>query len=731
MFVDVRYPPLKNIDTRYEMIALFKRNRTSRLRFIRAYLLIILVCTLLLFCFSIISLFDQRQRVKELSSWNLELIGKQMAMDLEKNRMDILAADCLSKQNMKRLAYMHGGADSLENLRTFREFFERLKEVHPIAQHFFVFKGSQLLFPRISSPPPQSLRSLSPATPPQTFRMFLGLLQEGEHREIQLARPVEAAQAYRSAERLDVGARLKALALFRTARALQKANLQTAALEAYQTLLKLYGDQYDEFETPYILTLATAPEELTQRIFPSSPQSLYAIYQDLMNGKWELSADQTEHYMSRLEQRLKLNAPSHDSDFLDHFQAARAVSRQLAVGRQRAPFEIIPQAFEYEKELYQIYCTSILDDNGREFVVGFTVSIPWIRDSLVPTLAEDPNYSNIGTVSLVKSTKPRDEETSDQDIYVQFKNILPFWKLHISAEVMHLNEMAASRELWFVSLSAFMFLCILGIGLFLFVRVSFHIRWDQLRSDFVSGVSHEFKTPLSLIRLYSETLANNYQDYSPEDRSNYIRIIARESERMSRLIDNVLDFSKMEQGSNSHALQEGDLTSAVSQAVSDYSDYLTWRGFSVKTSIWPQLPPVRFNREQVSQMVLNLLDNARKYSGTSKLIRVNVWAQESEVVVEVQDNGPGIAAEEIEKIFQPFYRIPKGNEKGGCGLGLYLVDQVMKEHGGRVEVESTVNQGSSFRLIFPASGMERSLSGKQGGHTFTKTRCDQQVQDFS
>jgi two-component system phosphate regulon sensor histidine kinase PhoR len=266
-----------------------------------------------------------------------------------------------------------------------------------------------------------------------------------------------------------------------------------------------------------------------------------------------------------------------------------------------------------------------------------------------------------------------------------------------------LSEAQAQSELWFISISIFLILAALGIGGYLFVRVTWDIRWFELRSDFVSGVTHEFKTPLSLIRLYSETLVGNEQDFSPEDRRNYIRIIARESERMSRLIDNVLDFSKMEKGAKRQKLAEGDLTATISQVVQDYSEYLMWRGFDLKTSIQPQLPPVRFRPEQVSQMLLNLLDNARKYSGASRLIRLIARSRVSDVVIEVQDSGIGIPDEEKDKIFQPFYRIASGGNKGGCGLGLYLVAQVMKEHGGRVEVQSGVHQGSLFRLIFPLS----------------------------
>jgi two-component system phosphate regulon sensor histidine kinase PhoR len=275
-----------------------------------------------------------------------------------------------------------------------------------------------------------------------------------------------------------------------------------------------------------------------------------------------------------------------------------------------------------------------------------------------------------------------------------------------------------------------MFLCILSLGLYLLIHVSSDIRWFRQRSDFVSGVSHEFKTPLSLIRLYSETLSRNDEEFSSEDRKNYIRIIARESERMSRLIENVLDFSKMEQGGFHHELMEGDLAATVTQTVADYAEYLEWQGFSVKSSIWPHLLPVRYNAEQVSQVVLNLLDNARKYSGNSRLIRVNLWMQDDEVVVEVRDHGLGIPVADIEKIFQPFYRASRGSEQGGCGLGLCLVDEVMKEHGGRVEVESEVDMGSCFRLYFPVIGSARARHKQPNRRESNKVRSKQEAQSL-
>jgi two-component system phosphate regulon sensor histidine kinase PhoR len=358
---------------------------------------------------------------------------------------------------------------------------------------------------------------------------------------------------------------------------------------------------------------------------------------------------------------------------------------------------------KYHDDFYQTYRAQVRTKNGSGLTVGFSVSIPWIADSLLPAYERDSSYRKMGALSLLENFQNPEMPASARGVEVPLRTILPFLQLHISQEAIELSEIAFNRELWFLGISVIMFISILALGLYLLIHVSGDIRWFNQRSDFVSGVSHEFKTPLSLIRLYSETLANNDEEFSPEDRKNYIRIIARESERMSRLIDNVLDFSKIEQGIMRHELVEGDLAEVVSQTVADYSEYLEWRGFEVKTSISPYLPPVRFHAEQVSQMILNLLDNARKYSGQSRPIRVNGWAQENEVVIEVQDYGLGIAEEAKEKIFAPFYRISRGSEKGGCGLGLYLVSEVMKEHHGRVEVESEVDKGSRFRLVFPTS----------------------------
>lgn len=255
------------------------------------------------------------------------------------------------------------------------------------------------------------------------------------------------------------------------------------------------------------------------------------------------------------------------------------------------------------------------------------------------------------------------------------------------------------QELIFRGLSAAMFLSIMGLGIFLLIRIMRALNWMELRNDFVNSVSHELKTPLSLIRLYSETLAEG--GFGEEERLNYIRIIARESRRLTSMIDNILDYANIEHGQKKHEAKAGDLSAAVASTVENYSGYIASEGFRVETDIPESLPRVLFDRSEIVQLIVNLLDNAKKYSGESKLIRVRMWAKDHEVALAVEDFGIGIPAEEQTRIFEPFYQASAGGSKRGSGLGLYLVRHIMDGLGGRIDLTSEVGRGSRFTLFFP------------------------------
>lgn len=225
---------------------------------------------------------------------------------------------------------------------------------------------------------------------------------------------------------------------------------------------------------------------------------------------------------------------------------------------------------------------------------------------------------------------------------------------------------------------------------------------NRRRADFVSGVSHELKTPLTLIRLYGETLL--YGDgFSLEGRRGFYQIITRESERLTRLVDNVLDFSRIDRGVKRYSFQEGDLASVVGETVDVYARHLKRAGFTVDVDLISDLPEVRFDAASLAEVILNLLDNAAKYCNQSKHISVRLSKETDHVVLEIEDQGIGIPDSEQEKIFEQFYRGAGSAAKGGYGLGLFLVREIVTAHGGVIEVKSQVGHGSTFRLIFPLS----------------------------
>jgi signal transduction histidine kinase len=227
----------------------------------------------------------------------------------------------------------------------------------------------------------------------------------------------------------------------------------------------------------------------------------------------------------------------------------------------------------------------------------------------------------------------------------------------------------------------------------------------RLKSDFVSNVSHELRTPLSLIRLYAETLEMG-RISSPEKYQEYYSIIRKESERLTGLINNILDFSRIEAGRKEYVLRETDMRELVRNTLDSYRYQIEQSGFAFEESIAEDVPPLRVDREAVSRSLLNLVNNALKYSQDRKYIGVNLYRENGTVKLEVIDHGIGIPLNEQRKIFEKFYRVgdPLVHNTKGSGLGLSLVRRIARAHGGEVYVDSTPGEGSKFTISLPVNG---------------------------
>ena len=229
------------------------------------------------------------------------------------------------------------------------------------------------------------------------------------------------------------------------------------------------------------------------------------------------------------------------------------------------------------------------------------------------------------------------------------------------------------------------------------------LRLSAMKNDFVSNVSHELRTPLSSIRVFGEFMRRGRVS-EPEKIREYGRYIETESRRLTQLINNILDFSRIESGRRVYTYESADLEEIVTGTLETFAVRLRNKGFSIELeSPDAPLPDMVVDPAAVDRAVANLIDNAVKYSGEGKGIQVCLDRRDDEVTIAVADDGIGIPREEQERIFERFHRVSTGlvHDVRGTGLGLSLVRHIMMAHGGRVEVESEPGKGSVFTLVFP------------------------------
>jgi len=247
-------------------------------------------------------------------------------------------------------------------------------------------------------------------------------------------------------------------------------------------------------------------------------------------------------------------------------------------------------------------------------------------------------------------------------------------------------------------------LVVIAAGLVATYRLVRHeTEMARLKADFVANVSHDLKTPLSLIRVFGETLEMGRVRDEPT-RQEYYRVITRESERLSRLIDNVLDFSRIEGGRQTYVRVPLAVEPLVRETLAAFEYVLTQGGFRVELSVPPDLPEVAMDGDAVGQALANLVDNAIKYSADRKVLRVGAEIRDGDLGLSVSDEGIGIPREEQDRIFDKFYRVGRSETQGrrGSGVGLALVRHVAEAHDGRVTVDSRPGRGSCFTLWLPA-----------------------------
>jgi signal transduction histidine kinase len=231
---------------------------------------------------------------------------------------------------------------------------------------------------------------------------------------------------------------------------------------------------------------------------------------------------------------------------------------------------------------------------------------------------------------------------------------------------------------------------------------------DRMKDDFLSTVTHELRTPLTSIRSFSEILHDS-PDLDLIERQHFLTIIIRESERLTRLINQVLDLTKIETGRMKWQMTQLDVGEVIQHSVASLRGLFEEREISVDLELSPQVPPIRADRDQLIQLVINLLSNAQKFCphGTGR-VKVGLQAEDGIVTVSVADNGPGIPYHEQEKIFEKFHQVRAGRTGNpmGSGLGLAICRGIVEHLGGRIWVESDPGHGATFYFTVPLTSAQ-------------------------
>jgi signal transduction histidine kinase len=228
------------------------------------------------------------------------------------------------------------------------------------------------------------------------------------------------------------------------------------------------------------------------------------------------------------------------------------------------------------------------------------------------------------------------------------------------------------------------------------------MRLSSMKSDFVSNVSHELRTPLASIRVFGELMRTGRVS-APEKVLEYGERIETEAMRLSHLVENILDFSRIESGRKAYSFEDTDLAQVVRAGVAACAARVRPAGFRITADVEAELPRLRLDASAIEQALGNILENAVKYSGDAREIAVSAARRGNDVVVAVRDRGIGIPRDEQGRIFERFHRVGGSlvHDVRGVGLGLAIVRHIVEAHQGRVEVESEPGRGSTFSLVLP------------------------------
>ncbi|MHA2054252.1 MAG: ATP-binding protein [Candidatus Hodarchaeales archaeon] len=622
-----------------------------------------------------------------------------------------------------------------KDYQTIKELLiNELVENNLLDQVFIIYKDEEPLFPLFQ---------------PVLEKRFLGstlLLDDAQQKKLKSAEEYEFVQRdYKMAisfyNELFINLKDKNI----QAQMLNHIARNSAKLTKYNQAIKIYSriiDNYLESTTSFDLPLVLIAQLGIIDCYQESGESINAlkkalhVYNEILRNSWDLSESQFKTYASIVNETItnmlsKISSAFSDKeeckyefeqlkdiyqDRIEQWQIINDLKRECIPELDHIliqPETYIRRTFRHSKTIgnKDVLLSAVMipdkDKKNSLGILGVKIKNDYIERDLLNNIIENIQFgentnltiSNLSGRILYGKRAPSNEVSK---ITTFFEDNFPPWRIeisHIEAEGMRIINIHKSFYFWTI----LTLIIVLSFGVVLIVKTVAHeMEVLKIKSDFVSSVSHEFKTPLTSIKALIERLLKG-KVKNPARMKQYFSVISQDTDRLTRLVGNILSFSKIEEGKKEYDFEETDITEWLDQTIEDFRKGSMQRGIKIQTQIPDNIPHLKIDRNALAQAVNNLLDNAIKFSLVKNEVNVIIKRDENHLIIKVKDYGIGIPQAELDKIFEKFYQGKNAIRYSvrGTGLGLTLVKHSVETHGGSISVESKVGQGSTFSLFLP------------------------------
>jgi signal transduction histidine kinase/tetratricopeptide (TPR) repeat protein len=696
----------------------------SKKKILLIFLIAILLPAFVIGYLSLSTIANRREAMLRLLESNLWVSGDAAIKSVENSLLEY-EGNALTPEHFLRI----NESDEPEpNLIALREISEDIK-----GRPFLLDSDFELLAPKVGYEE-SSYSQWDTSSPNLSFNRSL---ERAEHYEFSQKNYSQAAEYYRRCVRSAHSAQSEALAWAGLGRSLLRLKQYNQAQVIYEDLITRFGQLQNKTGHPYGLTagLNLSSIKKLRNKDEESLQDLLMLYDGMKKGRWLVTLSSYDFFMGEIESQLDDGLSTgkfpgiteeYDSikkqdstylgilefaDFLNRMVIPRIEERMSVVQTQDNVRSDRIIATLGEEFCLISYTTLLGFQSGTDNYGGFCWDLEYVKDKLVPEQLEKISEESGLCIHFVQDGISENSEeiktsTSKDSITLSLREFPIPWKFIVTQPAFDDLERSARRENIIYGTLLVVIVVLMLLGAFLIVRdISRESETTRVKTEFVHNISHELKTPLTLIRLYSETLQRKEKLPEKEKQDAY-EIITKESERLSHLINNVLDFSQIEMGRKEFNFKTGNLAKIIKDTLESYRYHLEKKGFNVTLEIASDIPEMDFDEEAISSVLINLLSNAMKFSPKIKEVTVRLYGDGKKAILEVKDKGIGIAPMDLLRIFDRFYRCEHEvvSETRGSGLGLTLVRHIVEAHGGTVDVKSIPDKGSVFTVILPFSG---------------------------